>query len=40
MTEERQQMDGQVEVGIDDYLCQPVYVVLDILIFVLLDDGT
>jgi hypothetical protein len=40
MTEEREQVDRQVKVGIDDNLSQPVYVVLDILIFVLLDDRT
>ena len=40
MTEERQQMDRQVDVGIRHHLQQPVGVVLEELIFILLDNRT
>ena len=40
MTEERQQMDRQVDVGIRHHLQQPVGVVMEELIFILLDNRT
>ena len=40
MAEERQQMDRQVDVGIRHHLQQPVGVVLEELIFILLDNRT
>ena len=40
MSEEGDEVEGQVEVGIDHHLIEPIHVVLEILIFVLLDDRT
>ena len=40
MSKEGYEMEWQVEVGIDHHLVEPIHVVLEILVFVFLDDGT
>lgn len=40
MSEEGYEVEGQVEVGIGHHLIEPIHVVLEILVFVLLDDRT
>ena len=40
MSEEGEEMEWQTEVGVDQHLIEPIHVMLEVLILVLLDDRT